>query len=228
MYKLFITFFAFVLLLGCKESKTSDTQAADQAVKDSTKKTLEIDMPGIYKEISASPDTITVATIKTKYGTIEAELYTKDAPKTAANFIGLAKAGFYNNIIFHRIAKGYVLQGGDPTGTGAGGASIYGDTFEDELNPAAPSFKEGYVRGVLAMANRGPNTNSSQFFIMLNDAPELPKAYTIFGKVIKGMDVVDKIADQKITPQMGPTDGRPVNPVAMEQVTIAKRAKKVH
>ncbi|MCU7496851.1 MAG: peptidylprolyl isomerase [Ignavibacteria bacterium] len=178
--------------------------------------------------MSKSADSITVATIKTKFGNIEIELYTKEAPKTTANFVGLSLAGYYNGVIFHRIAKGYVLQGGDPTGTGAGGSSIYGSTFEDELNPNTQSYKDGYVRGVVAMANRGPNTNSSQFFIILDDAPQLPKNYTIFGKVIKGMNVVDKIASEKIKPQMGPNDGRPVNPVAMEKVTIEKRYKKIN
>ncbi len=135
----------------------------------------------------------TKATIHTVKGDIELVLYPDDAPKTVKNFATLAKTGYYNNLTFHRVEPGFVIQGGDPTGTGSGGRSIYGPTFEDELIPSTPSFKEGYKEGVLAMANRGPNTNSSQFFIMLADNDSLPKNYTIFGKVTKGIDVVKQI-----------------------------------
>ncbi len=161
-----------------------------------------------------------VATIITGFGTIEIELYEKDAPKTVANFVGLAKEGYYNGIIFHRVVPGFVIQGGDSTGTGAGGKSIYGHEFDDELNPDAKSYQDGYVRGVVAMANHGPNTNSSQFFIMLADQPRMPKNYTIFGKVIKGMEVVDKIAAVELVPK-GARDGRPKVPVVMKKVSVA-------
>jgi cyclophilin family peptidyl-prolyl cis-trans isomerase len=162
------------------------------------------------------------ATIETSKGTIEIELYQNDAPKTVANFAGLAEQGYYNGVIFHRVSKGFVIQGGDSTGTGRGGRSIYGREFEDELNPSAPSYQAGYQRGVVAMANRGPNTNTSQFFIILKDASWLPKNYTIFGKVTKGMEVVDSIAAVDIIPQMGPTDGKPVADIVMTKVTIRK------
>jgi cyclophilin family peptidyl-prolyl cis-trans isomerase len=165
-----------------------------------------------------------IAIIETTMGTIEAELYREDAPKTVENFVRLAEKKYFNGIIFHRVAKGFVIQGGDPTGTGAGGKSIYGKEFEDELNPSTPSFKAGYLHGVLAMANRGPNTNTSQFFIMLKDVPRMPKNYTIFGKVVKGLDIVDKIGDVDITPQMGPTDGKPKVDVKMKSVTIRHEA----
>ncbi len=155
-------------------------------------------------------------------GVIEMELYTKDAPKTTENFMKLAERKYFNGIIFHRVSKGFVIQGGDPTGTGSGGKSIWGKEFADELNPQAPSFQAGYVRGVVAMANRGPNTNTSQFFIMLADNRTMPKNYTIFGKVVSGMDVVDKIGNADITPAMGPTDGRPVNDYVMKSVAIVK------
>ena len=133
-------------------------------------------------------------TIHTAKGDIEFEAYPKDAPKTVANFSTLAKKGYYNGLTFHRVEPGFVIQGGDPNGNGSGGYSIYGPTFEDELNPDTVSYKEGYKEGVVAMANRGPNTNGSQFFIMLADNDSLPKNYTIFGKVTKGMDVVKQIA----------------------------------
>jgi cyclophilin family peptidyl-prolyl cis-trans isomerase len=162
------------------------------------------------------------ATLETSTGSIELELYQADAPKTVANFTGLAEQGYFNGIIFHRISKGFVIQGGDPTGTGTGGKSIYGKEFEDELNPSTPSYQAGYTRGTLAMANRGPNTNTSQFFIMLQDVPGMPKNYTIFGKVVKGLDVVDSIAASDITPQMGPRDGKPKVDVVIKKVTVLK------
>ncbi len=155
-------------------------------------------------------------------GTIELELFAEDAPKTVENFTKLAEKKYFNGVIFHRVSKGFVIQAGDPTGTGTGGKSIWGKDFADELNPNTPSYKEGYKRGVLAMANKGPNTNSSQFFIMLQDNPRMPKNYTIFGKVVKGMDVVDKIADAEIIPQMGPTDGKPKQDIVMKTVTVSK------
>lgn len=136
----------------------------------------------------------TVVTIRTPKGDIVLDLYPDDAPKTVQNFATHAKKGYYNGLTFHRVEPGFVIQGGDPNGNGTGGYSIYGSTFEDELNPDTESYKAGYKEGVLAMANRGPNTNGSQFFIMLADNNSLPKNYTIFGKVREGMDVVKKIA----------------------------------
>jgi cyclophilin family peptidyl-prolyl cis-trans isomerase len=228
MLKSICILFIIFLMLGCSNQKKSE-EAAAQSQQDSLKNTEQtVSMDKIEKYISSSPDTMTVATIETKQGNIEIELYTSDAPQTTKNFIGLGLAGYFNNVIFHRIAKGFVIQGGDPSGTGRGGSSIYGGEFEDELNPKTKSYQEGYERGVVAMANRGPNTNTSQFFIMLKDIPQMPKNYTIFGKVIKGMNVVDKIAAAKIIPQMGPNDGRPENPVAMEKVIIEKRPKNIN
>ncbi|RPH36013.1 peptidylprolyl isomerase [bacterium] len=156
-------------------------------------------------------------------GTIEIELFAEDAPKTVENFVKLAERKYFNGVLFHRVSKGFVIQGGDPTGTGAGGKSIWGKDFADELNPNTASYKEGYKKGVVAMANRGPNTNSSQFFIMLDDVSRMPKNYTIFGKVVKGLDVVDKIGDAEITPGMGPTDGKPKQDIMMKTVTVSKQ-----
>ncbi len=137
--------------------------------------------------------TATVVTIHTAKGDIVLDLYPDDAPKTVQNFSTHAKKGYYNGLTFHRVEPGFVIQGGDPNGNGTGGYSIFGNTFEDELNPNTESYKAGYLEGVLAMANRGPNTNGSQFFIMLADNTTLPKNYTIFGKVKEGMDVVKQI-----------------------------------
>jgi cyclophilin family peptidyl-prolyl cis-trans isomerase len=155
------------------------------------------------------------------FGQIRLGFYEKDAPKTVENFLRLTDAGFFDCLTFHRVAKGFVIQGGDPKGDGTGGLSAYGAPFADELNPNTPSYKTGYVKGVLAMANSGPNTNSSQFFIMLGDN-SLPHNYTIFGHVTIGQDVVDKIGQVDITPVMGPTDGSPKVPVVMESVKIIK------
>ena len=161
-----------------------------------------------------------VAVIETTLGTIEAELYAGDAPKTVENFVGLAGEKYFDGVIFHRVVPGFVIQGGDPTGTGTGGKSIWGKEFADELNTAAASYKEGYKKGVLAMANRGPNTNTSQFFIMLADNTTLPRNYTIFGRVVKGIDVVDAIGGVALKGGMGPEASKPVTPVVMKKVWI--------
>ncbi len=162
--------------------------------------------------------------IESPLGTIDIELFATDAPKTTENFMKLAERKYFNGVIFHRVAKGFVIQGGDPTGTGSGGKSAWGGRFADELNPGTASYKEGYKRGIVAMANAGPNTNTSQFFIMLDDNPRMPKNYTIFGKVVGGMQVVDSIGRSAITPQMGPTDGRPVHDFVMKTVSVVKPA----
>lgn len=154
------------------------------------------------------------------YGDIKVELYDEDAPKTVENFLRLTQRGYYDGITFHRIAKNFVIQGGDPTGTGSGGDSAFGGEFADELNPSTPSGQAGYKKGVLAMANRGPNTNTSQFFIMLDDN-QLPYNYTIFGKVVSGLDVVDKIGQAEINPQMGSTDGSPKEKITITKATIS-------
>jgi len=150
-------------------------------------------------------------TLETNYGRIVIETYNNDAPNTVNNFITLAEDGFYDGLTFHRVIKGFMIQGGDPNGNGTGGP---GYKFDDELNPETESYKNGYKKGVVAMANSGPNTNGSQFFIMTEDYP-LPNAYTIFGKVTEGQDVVDTIANVRT----GQND-RPIEPVIMTKVTV--------
>ncbi len=152
-----------------------------------------------------------IITIKTNMGEIRFMIYYEDAPRAANNFITLAQKGFYDGSIFHRVIDGFMIQGGDPTGTGKGGP---GYTFEDELNPESESYKEGYKKGVVAMANAGPDTNGSQFFIMVADYP-LPHSYTIFGKVISGQEVADAIA--KVEKD---SNDKPVSPVIMERVIV--------
>jgi cyclophilin family peptidyl-prolyl cis-trans isomerase len=174
----------------------------------------------------AEPVVTHTAVIKTTKGDIEVELYGMDAPKTVANFVGLAEKDFYNDILFHRVVPRFVIQAGDPKTKdtalqrmwGSGGESIYGKEFVDELNPSAPSYQRGYVEGVLAMANRGPNTNTSQFFITVMDVT-LPKNYTIFGKVRKGMEIVHSIERVELAGSV------PVVPVRILSVTVKKHEK---
>jgi cyclophilin family peptidyl-prolyl cis-trans isomerase len=129
---------------------------------------------------------MTTATMHTNHGTVSLELFADDAPKTVDNFVGLARKGFYDGVTFHRVIEDFMIQGGDPTGTGSGGP---GYQFEDEIN------ENKVVRGALAMANAGPNTNGSQFFIVTADAcPWLDGKHTVFGRVTDGMDVVDAIS----------------------------------
>jgi len=172
-------------------------KAADTAAKPSATNTIN--------------KTSNMITIQTNFGNIVFQTYNEDAPKTVANFITLANQGFYNNLTFHRVIDKFMIQGGDPTGNGTGGP---GYTFEDELDPNTKSYKNGYQKGVVAMANAGPNTNGSQFFIMLADTP-LPHAYTIFGKVVSGQDVVDKIGKTKTD-----ANDKPISPVTMQKVVV--------
>ncbi len=149
----------------------------------------------------------TLATMRTTEGAIQLELFDEDAPQTVANFKKLSGEGFYDGIIFHRIIKDFMIQGGDPTGTGRGDA---GYKFDDEIN------HHKIVRGALAMANAGPNTNGSQFFIVTTpEAPWLDGKHTVFGRVVEGMDVVDRIESA----ETGPGD-KPVEDVKIEGVEL--------
>jgi cyclophilin family peptidyl-prolyl cis-trans isomerase len=150
---------------------------------------------------------MTTATMHTSEGTIELELFPEDAPKTVGNFTKLAGDGFYDGVIFHRVIPDFMIQGGDPTGTGSGGP---GYTFEDEFND------HRVIKGALAMANAGPNTNGSQFFIVTTEsAPWLDGKHTVFGRVTEGMEVVDTISEV-------PRDSRdkPREDVVIEAVSV--------
>ena len=156
------------------------------------------------------------AVIQTNKGTIKFELLEQDAPKTTENFRLLAEKGYYDGVIFHRVIKGFMIQAGDPTGTGRGGESAWGGRFADEINSSSEVYGRGYKAGTVAMANAGPNTNGSQFFIMHADYP-LPPSYTIFGRVTEGQDVVNAIA----TTETDRSD-RPTSEVKMEKVSIGE------
>ncbi|MBI5620759.1 peptidylprolyl isomerase [Candidatus Gottesmanbacteria bacterium] len=153
------------------------------------------------------------AVLRTDKGDITIAFTTKDTPKTVENFVTLARKNFYDNTVFHRVIRGFMIQGGDPRGDGTGGP---GYKFDDE------PFTGDYTRGTVAMANSGPNTNGSQFFIMHADTA-LPKNYVIFGKVTKGLDVVDKIATSPVSRSPSGEDSSPVNPVKVTSVEIVEK-----
>lgn len=157
--------------------------------------------------------------IETDRGPISIEFLAADAPKAVENFRLLAEHGYYDGLTFHRIVEGFMIQGGDPTGDGTGGQSAWGPPFEDEITEDSPLYRDGYRRGIVAMANAGPHTNGSQFFILHRDYP-LPPRYVIFARVTSGMDVVDALASTPTT--MGADGGRskPVTPPVIKTVTI--------
>lgn len=163
--------------------------------------------------MSTTPQTVKV-TIETTMGNIEAELYAAEAPKTVENFVTLADKGFYNGLIFHRVIPGFMIQTGDPTGTGAGGP---GYKFADEFSPNLRHNKPG----VLSMANAGPNTNGSQFFIIEKPTPWLDGKHSVFGQVTGGMDIVKKIAGVPRDAQ-----DRPFAAVMMKKVSVLKESSK--
>ncbi len=172
---------------------------------------------GVVKSGTANVVNGPIATVETSYGNFKIQFYQDDAPKTVANFLKLAGQKFYDGLTFHRVIKDFMIQGGDPEcskSKGACGSGGPGYKFEDELSPATASYVQGYKKGVVAMANSGPNTNGSQFFIMVADVA-LPHQYAIFGKVVDGQEVVDAIG---ITPT-GAND-RPTEPVVIKKIII--------
>ncbi len=201
---------SMLLFIFCGEDASEET-----LVEATIETTEEIEMT--YDKTYSAPPAMNIdekgnysAVIETSLGSIEIELFTDIAPITVNNFVNLSNDGYYDNVIFHRVIKGFMIQGGDPSGTGHGEMGKYpGYEFQDELNNPMP-----YEKGIVAMANRGPNTNGSQFFIMHVDYP-LPYDYTIFGKVSNGIDVVDAIANV----QTGDMD-KPVDDVVINSVDI--------
>src|SRR6476660_8574592 len=159
-----------------------------------------------------------IAVIETNKGTIRFELLEQDAPKTTENFRLLADKGYYDGVIFHRVIPNFMIQGGDPLGEGYGGESAWGGKFNDEIERGSDLYAGPYTKGTVAMANSGPNTNGSQFFIMHVDYP-LPPSYTKFGRLIEGQDVVDAIAS---VPRN--SNDKPLDRVVMDKVYIEEAA----
>ena len=175
MYKFLIPLFALALLIGCTSTPTMTTPSTGAVP------------TGFDGVILSGKHTVVM---KTSMGDMTIELDADAAPKTVTNFVTLAKSGYYNGLTFHRVIPRFMIQGGDPSGDGTGGASVFGASFEDEIN----DYK--LVRGAIAMANRGPDTNGSQFFIVQGEAtPWLDGRHTVFGHVTKGEEVIDKIAN---------------------------------
>ncbi len=169
--------------------------------------------------VIANPTPGTHAVLETDRGVIEFEFLEQDSPRSVENFRLLAKRGYFDGLTFHRIIKGFMIQGGDPKGDGTGGESAWGGTYDEEIVRESPLYRRNYQRGIVAMANAGPGTNNSQFFIMHKDYP-LPPHYVIFGRVTKGIEVVDALAE---TPTTRGRDGQmslPKTPPVMRKVTI--------
>lgn len=206
MFKLFFLNLVFFLFVGC----TNKDEVREKKNLDTTTETIQSTIP------SKESDSMTIAIIKTNMGIIELELFADLVPKTVENFVGLAKKGYYDGIIFHRVIDKFMIQGGDPTATGGGGESFWGDNFNDEF---VATLRHN-TAGILSMANAGPKTNGSQFFITLVPTPWLDGKHTVFGQVITGMGVVSEIG--KVA--KGPND-RPLKDVVMEKVEIEKRKK---
>lgn len=186
------------------QSQVGQTETQDQSVLEQSKNNMKGPKMVINKNKKYS------AILHTEKGDITIELTAKKTPITVNNFITLAKKGFYNDTIFHRVIKGFMIQGGDPKGDGTGGP---GYQFEDEF------FDGEYTRGTVAMANSGQDTNGSQFFIMHADNP-LPKDYVIFGKVTSGMDVVDTIAESPVQANYSGEASSPITPIKILTIDV--------
>jgi cyclophilin family peptidyl-prolyl cis-trans isomerase len=199
-----------------KTTESTTTIKTDSGTTSQTKTTEKKDTTMTNNETAGKEETSkssdgNFVDMQTSMGNIKIKLFTKEAPITTANFKKLINQGYYNGIIFHRVIDGFMLQGGDPTGTGTGGSK---ETIQDEFGPGLKHTKAG----MLSMANRGPNTGSSQFFITLAATPWLDGKHAIFGEVVSGMDVVNKIGKVKT----GPND-KPVEEVKMIKVTLTDK-----
>ena len=201
-------FISMLVFIFCGEDTTEVTKIETTEVIEMTNDKTYSAPPEMNINESANYS----AVIETNFGKIEIELFTDIAPITVNNFVNLSNDGYYDNVIFHRVIKGFMIQGGDPSGTGHGEMGKYpGYEFQDELNNPMK-----YEKGIVAMANRGPNTNGSQFFIMHEDYP-LPYDYTIFGKVSNGIDIVDSIANVQTGDLDKPIDDVVINNIAIKE-----------
>jgi cyclophilin family peptidyl-prolyl cis-trans isomerase len=204
-------------LAACSSSQPSSTSSGSSGSSESAAPAAAAPNPKVPAGSKSSGGKH--ATIQTDEGAIDIELLDAAAPKAVENFRLLAEHGYYEGVTFHRIVKGFMIQGGDPTGTGAGGESAWGGSFADEIARQSDLYRTGYRRGIVAMANAGPDTNGSQFFIMHMDY-DLPPNYVIFGRVTGGMSTVDRIAEAPTTTSPDGEKSKPVKPVVMRKVVI--------
>jgi cyclophilin family peptidyl-prolyl cis-trans isomerase len=222
----FLIALSLVLLAGCKSSPEEEIGKVYQGTPPETINNEQANTSG-ETDVTTNPINMSkfdqaalpekgeqIVVMETSLGTIKLKLFPTKAPKTVENFIGLIDKGYYSGLIFHRVIPNFMIQGGDPTGTGMGGESLWGKKFEDEMSPDL-----SYIKGALAMANSGPNTNGSQFFIVQADNGNdiLARAYSIFGQAFEGLDVVDKIAN---VDRNG--SDKPLEDVVMKKVTLEK------
>ena len=225
IFKTFTLICLSFLFYMCQDSKEDGKETDKDKTNNSSEK-------GIFSQEQDTSEITHTGIIRTTMGKINFVLYGEDAPKTVENFVGLVHSGYYNNILIHRVAKNFLIQTGDGNTKykskisewGIGGKSYFGEEFEDEINPNTPSYKAGYSLGTIAMANKGPNTNTSQFFICLEESQNLEYKWTIFGKVTNGLDIVRKISKVDIIPsEHDKNDGRPVKPIKILSITVKKK-----
>lgn len=197
------------LLMGC--TRKNDIEKVYQGSPEQANLTKN-DVMSDFDQTAEPKKGEQIIVMKTSMGTIKLRLFPDKAPKTVENFVGLAEKGYYDGLTFHRVMDDFMIQGGDPLGTGTGGESLWGGKFEDEFNPNLKNLK-----GALSMANAGPNTNGSQFFIVQKEGGTawLDGAHTVFGQVIDGMDVVDEIASVDVD-----AASKPLESVKMEKVSV--------
>ena len=205
MYK-FILLSLLVLFVGCAQQQSEQLNNNQNSSKGDKVKEM----------LSLKENEMLVAKFQTNMGNFDIELYPREVPKTVENFVGLAMKNYYNGITFHRIIDNFMIQGGDPTGTGMGGESYWGGEFADEFSPNLLHD----VPGVLSMANAGPKTNGSQFFIILVPTPWLNGKHSVFGKVFQGLDIVQKIGKVRTN-----ASDKPIESVVIQKLSIEKISK---
>lgn len=232
------------LLAACNsgnDATNSSGSASSSSTQESSVDLNKVDLPQLSSEVTDDEYLVEMVTTE---GNIKIKLFPKEAPKTVENFVTHAKDGYYNDTTFHRVVNDFMIQGGDPEGTGMGGESIWGDPFEDEISPSLYN-----IRGALSMANAGPDTNGSQFFIVQNTedksdglaiqytpekmieayknggAPTLDGLHAVFGQVTEGMDVVDKIAAAETKANEQGEKSTPVEPVKINEIKILQEPK---
>ena len=206
----FLIVLSFMLLTACAESPEEEISKVYQDGPPEVVTDNQITME-TFDQTALPEAGEQIVVMETSMGTIKIKLFPIKAPKTVENFIGLVDKGYYDGIIFHRVIPDFMVQGGDPTGTGTGGESLWGGKFEDEFHPDLKN-----IQGALSMANAGPNTNGSQFFIVHAEAtPWLDGLHSVFGQVFEGMDIVDKII--KVDRD---SNDKPLEEVVMEKVVL--------